>query len=141
VVGLLLVLFVVSSSQQKPNQETRTMKKLTPVIIVEQIEPCLPFWTDRLGFQKTAEVPEGNKLGFVMLNKDGVEVMYQTRKNVAGDAGVAAGPALSPRKGPINPSKDSLSLYIEVESLNAVIQKLKGTEVVLPERKNVLWST
>ena len=25
------------------------MKKLTPVILVNEIEPCLAFWTDRLG--------------------------------------------------------------------------------------------
>jgi len=29
------------------------MKKLTPVLFVEAIEPCLPFWTERLGFTKT----------------------------------------------------------------------------------------
>jgi len=56
------------------------MKKLTPVIIVDQIEPCLPFWIERLGFIKTAEVPEGDKLGFVILVKGNVEIMYQTKQ-------------------------------------------------------------
>ena len=31
-----------------------TLKKITPVLMVEAIEPCLPFW-DRLGFTKVAE--------------------------------------------------------------------------------------
>ena len=39
------------------------MKKLTPVFVVERIEPCLGFWTDRLDFEKTVEVPEGDGLG------------------------------------------------------------------------------
>src|SRR5438876_348213 len=65
VIGLLLALFATSPGQQKPSRRMPTMKKLTPVIIVEQIEPCLPSWLDRLGLQKTAEVPEGDKLGFV----------------------------------------------------------------------------
>ncbi len=50
------------------------MKKLTPVLLVEEIEPCLAFWVERLGFQKVTEVPEGNKLGFVILVKDCVTV-------------------------------------------------------------------
>ena len=29
------------------------MRKLTPVLLVEEIEPCLSFWTDRLGFEKS----------------------------------------------------------------------------------------
>lgn len=33
------------------------MKKLTPVLYVESIEPALPFWEDRLGFQRVVEVP------------------------------------------------------------------------------------
>ena len=36
------------------------MKKVTPVLYVEEIEPALPFWMDRLGFEKTAEVPHGD---------------------------------------------------------------------------------
>ena len=62
-----------------------TMKKLTPVIMVDAIESCLPFW-ERLGFAKTAEVPEGDRLGFVILQKDSVEVMYQTHESVEKDA-------------------------------------------------------
>ncbi|NIU33638.1 MAG: VOC family protein, partial [Gemmatimonadetes bacterium] len=39
----------------------------------------------RLGFELTAEVPEGDRLGFVMLTKDGLEVMYQTRHSAEKD--------------------------------------------------------
>jgi hypothetical protein len=28
------------------------VRKLSPVLIVEAVEPCLPFWTERLGFAK-----------------------------------------------------------------------------------------
>ena len=59
-----------------------TTKKLTPVLMVDAIEPCLPLWVDRLGWTKTAEVPEGDKLGFVILAKDGVEFMYRLMKSL-----------------------------------------------------------
>lgn len=110
------------------------MKKLTPVIIVDQIEPCFPFWIDRLGFQKTVEVPEGDKLAFVILVKGNVEVMYQTRSSVAKDLGtpeVQGGRAAS---GRINPGTDLVTLYIEVEKLDPVMASLKGIEVIVPER-------
>jgi hypothetical protein len=54
------------------------IKKLAPVLIVDRIEPLLPLW-GALGFHRTAEVPHGEALGFVILERDGVEVMYQTR--------------------------------------------------------------
>ena len=60
-------------------------RKLSPVLIGDAIEPCLPFWMERLGFAKVVEVPEGDRLGFVILTKDGVEVMYQSRESVRKD--------------------------------------------------------
>jgi len=114
--------------------EEEMMKKLTPVIIVEEIEPCLSFWADRLGFRKTAEVPEAEKLGFVILEKQNVEVMYQTRLSVAKDVGIAAEGTMQPHSGSINPDKDRVSLYIQAEKLDDLITALEGCEVVVPER-------
>lgn len=59
-------------------------KKITPVFIVDSIEPVLPLWT-ALGFARTAEVPDGNRLGFVILQREEVEVMYQTFASVQND--------------------------------------------------------
>ena len=42
------------------------VKKITPVLFAAEIEPCLKFWMDRLGFEKTVEVPDGEKLGFAI---------------------------------------------------------------------------
>lgn len=101
-----------------------TMKKLSPVIMVDAIEPCIPFW-ERLGFEKTAEVPEGDTLGFVILAKDGVEVMYQTFVSVEHDA-----PGLlAPTRG------HGAALFIEVGDIEAVDHALTGIEVVVPRRK------
>ena len=109
----------------RPAEEKKPMvKKLTPVLFVAEIEPCLKFWTEQLGFQKIAEVPEGNKLGFVMLQKGNVELMYQSYASVDKDWPATGQVA---RKGPT-------FLYIEVEDLEAVKAAVKGAEVVMPER-------
>jgi hypothetical protein len=104
---------------------TSSMKKLSPVLVVDEIEPCLPFWIDRLGFEKTTEVPEGSKLGFVILRKDDVEVMYQTRESVQKDV-----PALVPERG-----GRSIGLFIEVSDVGAIERALAGFDVILPRRK------
>ena len=100
------------------------VKKLTPVLFVAEIEPCVKFWTGRLGFQKTVEVPEGNKLGFVILVKDNVELMYQSYASVDKDVPAMAQLA---RKGPT-------FLYIEVDNLDAIKSAVRGSDVVIPER-------
>jgi len=100
------------------------VKKLTPVLFVAEIEPCVRFWTEQLGFQKTGEVPDGNKLAFVMLAKGNVELMYQSYASAEKDV-----PAMAQivRKGPT-------FLYIEVDDLEAIKAAIKGAEVVMPER-------
>src|SRR5712692_1305465 len=60
------------------------IKKLTPVLIVDAIEPVLPL-SESIGFQRTAEVPHGERLGFVILRSGSAEVMYQTFDSVRAD--------------------------------------------------------
>ncbi len=129
---LALALALAAAGGKTTSREEKiTMKKLTPVLLVEEIEPSLPFWVDRLGFQKTVEVPEGAKLGFVMLAKDNVEIMYQSRASVEKDV-----PALA--KGPL---RSSTVLYIEVPNIEEIVEKLKGVEVVVPQRKTFYGAT
>src|SRR5262245_17111523 len=101
------------------------VKKLTPVLFVEKIEPVLPFWTEHLGFIKTVEVPEGGRLGFVILQQGNVEVMYQSYASVSKDLPQLQGEV---QKGPT-------FLYIEVEDLGALKPALQSLNVYLPERK------
>lgn len=102
-----------------------TVKKLTPVLMVDAIEPCLSLWIDRLGWEKTVEVPEGDKLGFVILAKDGAEVMYQTWASVEKDVGHAPKRAVG----------TSVGLFIEVTDLDEIVEQLDGVPLVLPRRK------
>jgi len=101
------------------------VKRITPVLLVREIEPIVPFWVDRLRFAKTIEVPEGNKLGFVAFQKGSAEVMYQTYSSVEKDAP----PSMSAeaRRGPTY-------LYVEVEDLDTVLAAMKDVKIVMPLR-------
>jgi hypothetical protein len=98
------------------------MKRLTPVLMVEAIEPCLAFW-ERLGLVNVAQVEHGDRLGFVVLMKDAVEIMYQSRASVAEDV-----PALA--SSPIGGSM----LFVEVGDLAAVEALLGDAPVTFPRR-------
>lgn len=113
--------------QANPIEEKNLMnvKKITPVLLVDAIEPILPFWIDRLGFTKAIEVPDGNKLGFVDFQKGSVEVMYQTYASVEKDAPPEM--AAAARKGPTY-------LYLEVDNLDAVLAAMRDVKKAMPER-------
>ncbi|HEY6250647.1 MAG TPA: VOC family protein [Candidatus Angelobacter sp.] len=100
------------------------VKRITPVLYVKEIEPCVQFWVERLAFEKTAEVPEGDRLGFVILQKGGVEIMYQSFASAEKDA-----PALAREI-----SGGRTFLYVEVDKLDHVITAMKGANLVLPLR-------
>jgi hypothetical protein len=100
-------------------------KKLTPVLLVDSIEPCLSLWVDRLGWTKTAEVPDGDVLGFVILAKDGVEVMYQTWSSAEKDVGHSVARATGTSTG----------LFIEVSNLDEIEKQIEGLPLILPRRR------
>ena len=110
--------------------KSATVKKITPILFAGEIEPCITFWTERLGFQKTVEVPEGDKIGFVVLEKDGLELMYQSYASVEKDN---AATALLARQGPT-------FLYIEVPDLKQAQAATTGAEIVMPERSTFYGS-
>ena len=99
------------------------MKKLTPILTLEAIEPSLPFWVDALGFTKTVDVPTGDVLGFAILEKDGYQVMLQTVASMQGDVPAVA----SPPGGSV--------LYVEIEDLSAIEAAVAEYELLVPRRK------
>jgi uncharacterized glyoxalase superfamily protein PhnB len=98
--------------------------KITPVLIVDDIESSLPFWVERMGFEKTVEVPEGERLGFVILMREGAELMLQTTESVLKDEPKFAEGAAS----------RVTSLFIEVNDFEDVLRRLAGYPIAMEER-------
>lgn len=98
--------------------------KMTPVLLVKSIENSLPFWSERLGWQKTAEVPDGDVLGFVILVRDNAELMLQTVESARKDQGSLI----------IGAGGYRTSLFIEVDDWEDVKTRVKGYEITMPER-------
>jgi len=60
------------------------LRKATPVLVVERIEPVLGFW-HKVGMKAVTEVPGEGGLVFVILAAAGLEIMYQTAASVRTD--------------------------------------------------------
>jgi uncharacterized glyoxalase superfamily protein PhnB len=104
--------------------KSAAIKKITPILFAEEIESCIEFWTQRMGFAKIVEVPEGEKLGFALLEKDGLELMYQSYASVEKDNAATAAAA---KRGPI-------FLYIDVDDLSHALAAVGDAELVMPLR-------
>lgn len=100
-----------------------TMKQLTPVLIVAEVEPCLAFWETRLGFTVENRVPgPDGKLVFASARLGPVEVMYQTRASVVAEDPSAAA----------HLDGHSVALFITVTDLDAIERAVAGAPVVKP---------
>lgn len=115
-----------------PMSSPPLLKKSTPVVVVERIEPVLPFWR-KLGLAPTVEVPEEGaappRTGFAILATDGVEVMYQTLTSVQSDLVASAAD-----RAAFRPATQQAYLFVEVPSLAAVERALAGEKLVMPFR-------
>jgi len=101
-----------------------TFTRLTPVLVVDAVEPSLTFWEQRLGFSRTVDVPHEGQIGFAILEKDGIELMLQSEASVRADLGNATGPVAG----------RSTALFLEVSDLDAVEKAMAGVPLALPRR-------
>lgn len=100
------------------------ISKTTPILCVESIEASLPFWINSLGYEKIMEIPHGSSLGFVILVKDGCELMLQTQASVKDDL-----PQIADYFQP-----GSTCLYSDVDSVEAAAKAVEGAQVIVPLR-------
>jgi uncharacterized glyoxalase superfamily protein PhnB len=108
------------------------IRHLTPVLVVDSVEACIRFWIDRFGFRLTNEVPGADgKLVFASVEKDGVEIMYQTRSSVIAEQPDAA----------TDLTGHSMALFLTVDDLDAVERAVAGAPVVKPRHETFYGST
>lgn len=108
------------------------LKQLTPVMIVDRVEPCLAFWVERFGFAVDNQVPgPDGALVFASARKDLVEVMYQTRASVIAERPEAAAELTG----------HSVALFLTVEDIDATEQALAGAPIVKPRHQTFYGST
>lgn len=96
------------------------ISRATPVLFVDQVEPTRDFFK-KLGFEAIVEVPAGNRVGFALLQKDGVQVMMETRGNENEPAALRQ----------LSQESQRAAVFVEVDNLDDVIAALGRTAVVV----------
>ena len=103
------------------------LKKLTPNLIVSNVERSVAFYRDVLGFSVTHTVPDATPYVFAAVQSGPVEIFLN-----APEPAMAEYPALKDR-----PLGGTLTLFIEVAAIRAVHEDLEHrVTIVMPlERK------
>ncbi|MDQ2765746.1 MAG: VOC family protein [Gemmatimonadota bacterium] len=106
--------------------------RLTPVMVVDSVDACLPFWTEKLGFELTNHVPgpDGSMI-FAILERDGIEVMYQSAASVLEDGTMTEAELAG----------HSVGLFVTVHSLDDIEPRLAGAPVVKARHQTFYGST
>jgi uncharacterized glyoxalase superfamily protein PhnB len=121
-----------SSSASSSAGGVPTLLRLTPVLVVDSVSDCLPFWTDRLGFALTTQVPgPDGSVVFAILEGSGIEIMYQSTASVLEDGTITRAEL----------EGHSITLFITVQSLDEVERHLAGAPVVKPRHDTFYGST
>ena len=101
------------------------LQSLTPILVVDAIEPCLPFW-EALGFENHVNVKnDAGAFQFALLTQEEVSVMYQTRASLEEDI-----VQLDPRD-----HETSVMLYLGVDDIDALESALGDHPILVPRRE------
>lgn len=94
-----------------------TLKKLTPNILVEDVEQTIKFYETVFEFELTSSVPgENETYQWASMKNGAVELMFQSRKSLATE--IAYFEEL--------PMAASSTLFIETAGIHELYQRVKG---------------
>lgn len=93
------------------------INKLTPNLIVRNVESSLKFYREVLGLEKAISVPDQSPYVFASVSNGVVEIFFNDQKTVAAEY-----PKLASDIGA------SLTLYLEVDDLQAVLDRVQNTK-------------
>ena len=98
-------------------------KKLTPNLIVANVERSLAFYTGTLGFERGMTVPEESPLVFAAVTSGGLEIFFNDAATAVKEYPAFAG----------KPLGATGTLFIEVEGVDALHDRLKpAVKIVMP---------
>jgi catechol 2,3-dioxygenase-like lactoylglutathione lyase family enzyme len=108
-----------------------TLKKLTPNLMVEDVNRTIDFYRDVLGFEVQTTVPEEGQLDWAMLARDGVTLMFQRRASLAAEI-----PAFADA-----PVGGALTFYTEVNGVEALHAQLGGRVEIVQDLHDTFYGT
>lgn len=112
----------------------RIMRKLTPNLIVQNINASIEFYKNVLGFETIMTVPEEEPFQWAMMKNDNVEIMFQSKESLPDLPKEIA----EMKKGEIGAS---LILYIDVPDIKTLYKKVKGQVSIVEDMHTTFYGT
>lgn len=106
-----------------------TLKKLSPNLMVEDVNRTIDFYRDILGFTLITTVPEEGQFGWALMQRDGIEIMFQSRESLSQDMPIFKGRAIG----------SSLNFYIEVTGLKEFHQRIKAQVKIVEDFRTTFY--
>ena len=107
------------------------LKKLTPNLMVEDAAQTLAFYTNVLGFEVVMTLPEQAPFDFAIVKRDGVELMFQSRRSLSENV-----PALT--GSPIGALQ---TFYIEVTGIRDLYEALRDKVEIVVDFHTTFYGT
>jgi uncharacterized glyoxalase superfamily protein PhnB len=107
------------------------LKKLTPNLMVEDVQQTVDFYREVLGFTVLMTLPDEPPLAFAIVQRDQVELMFQSRDSLSENV-----PALTGR--PIGASQ---TFYIEVEGIARLYEQLRHQVEIVVDLHTTFYGT
>ncbi|HAL56070.1 MAG TPA: bleomycin resistance family protein [Bacteroidetes bacterium] len=107
------------------------MKKLTPNIMVNDVNATVPFYKDVLGFEMVMSVPETGLFDWALLRAGSVEIMLQSTSSLTRDLPEFNG----------KPAGGTLIFYIDVKDVRQLHASVKGKVAITKEMQKTFYGT
>ncbi len=108
---------------------TNTLKKLTPNIMVEDVNGTVQFYKDVLGFQVIVTVPEEGVFNWAMLGRDDVQLMVQSRASLTEELPLLHGRAIG----------GTLTFYVDVSDVQGLYEQIKGKVTIVQDMHTTFY--
>jgi uncharacterized glyoxalase superfamily protein PhnB len=107
------------------------LKKLTPNLMVEDVERTLAFYRDILGFGVVMTLPELAPFDFAIVQRDGVELMFQSRTSLSENVPALTGSLIGA----------SQTFYIEVSGVRDLYEQLREKVEMIVDFHTTFYGT
>jgi lactoylglutathione lyase len=107
------------------------LKKLTPNLMVEDVRQTLTFYQDTLNFRVVMTLPETAPFDFAIVQRDGVELMFQSRQSLSENVPALAGSVIGA----------SQTFYFEVAGINELYQQLREKVEIAVDLHTTFYGT
>lgn len=110
---------------------TTMLKKLTPNLMVEDVNQTVDFYKSMLGFEVLATVPETGQFHWAMMKQGNVEMQFQARASLTEEIPTFKDRAIG----------GTLTLYIDVENVKELYAALKDQITIVQDMHSTFYGT